>query len=513
VNAFEPYFYGEHGAARSYLFAKLFPLLLALDTWMLMIGHAGRYGVAGFNVAHFAWLDALLPMPVAGFYVGVLVLTGLLSLVVALTGVRRSTGLVLFALYTLSWSMSMLDSYQHHYLLSVLLLCFAFFPELTAAQLHAQPPAAPDEGRGKPKRAIEHELERAQRDELWGWVYTGVVLAAGLGYALIDHGTHTWVAFFAFACVVAVATAFYTPQRPAPPLAAGFGFNLLGVTVCVVYLYTALAKMDANWIAGHTLLRISAVEREFAGLAALGEALGIERERFWGLFATLVIPQELFVGAAYLLAVRSDRAPRAWVSALTGAAFALAIALHVGAEAMGLEIGWFSAYMLLLACCYLLPLRAVDRLVTALTWPARWVARQAGELGDAAQVPLAGSLGLALGGGALLLMVGKLIDLPGAVPACGIAAAALLVVTLVCARRGRDPRGHIAASAVAGMAMWLAIASSPVRWDFYRYLGGDLMRRDEPEAALEAYLRGERYAPPGKSRADKIEQLRERLGR
>jgi hypothetical protein len=89
---------------------------------------------------------------------------------------------------------------------------------------------------------------------------------------------------------------------------------------------------------------------------------------------------------------------------------------------------------------------------------------------------------------------------------------ALVVVAFVCVRRGHDPRRHIVASAVAGMVMWLAIAASPVRWDFYRYLGGDLMRRDEPEAALEAYLRGERYAPPGKSRADKIEQLRERLG-
>jgi hypothetical protein len=148
-----------------------------------------------------------------------------------------------------------------------------------------------------------------------------------------------------------------------------------------------------------------------------------------------------------------------------------------------------------------------------LTWPARLIARQAGDFGVAAQVPFAASVGLALGGGALLLMVGKLIDLPGAIAACAVAALALLVVAFAGVRRGHDPRRHIAATAVAGMVMWIAIAASPVRWDFYRYLGGDLMRRDEPEAALEAYLRGERYAPPGKSRADKIEQLRERLGR
>ena len=514
MNAFERFFYGPHGAARSYLFAKVFPLLLALDTWMLMIGHAGRYGVAGFNVAHFALLDALLPTPVAGFYVGVLVLTGLLALVVALTGVRRGSGLLLFALYTLSWSMSMLDSYQHHYLLSVLLLCFAFFPGLSAAELHPQPPAAPPPGE-KAKPQHKRELERAGSAELAGWLYGGAVLAAALAYALIDHGEHTWVAFFTFAATVAVATAFYTPERPAPRLRSGFGFNLLGAAVSIVYLYTAIAKMDANWLDGHTIRRISSVEREFAGLAELAQSLfGVERERFWGLFATFVIPQELFVGAVYLLAVTRDRAPSVWLNSLCWVAFALSVALHVGAEAMGLEIGWFSAYMLLLACCFLLPLTVVDRLVTVFTWPARAIGRQVGDAEDAEQpLPLASALGFALGGAALLATVGPLIDLPGAVPACAVAAGALVAFALLQVRRRRDPRLAIAASAVAGMAMWLAIAASPVRWDFYRYLGGDLTRRDEPEAALEAYERGERYAPPGKSRADKIKQLRKRLDR
>ena len=77
MNAFERFFYGAHGARARYLFSKLFLLMLALDTWMLMIGHAGRYGVAGFNVAHFGWLDALLPLPSARSYVAVLLLTGL----------------------------------------------------------------------------------------------------------------------------------------------------------------------------------------------------------------------------------------------------------------------------------------------------------------------------------------------------------------------------------------------------------------------------------------------------
>jgi hypothetical protein len=113
----------------------------------------------------------------------------------------------------------------------------------------------------------------------------------------------------------------------------------------------------------------------------------------------------------------------------------------------------------------------------------------------------------------LLVMVGKLLDLPGAVPACSIAALALLAVAVASVRGKRDPRRHVAATVVAAAVMWLAIASSSVRWDFYRYLGGDLARRDEPEGALDAYVHGERYAPPGQSRAEKIRKLRTQLGR
>jgi hypothetical protein len=518
VNAFERYFYAPHGAARSFLFAKVFPLMLALDTWLLMIGHAGRYGVAGFNVAHFAWLDALLPMPQAGFYVGVLVLTGLLALVVALTGVRRSTGLLLFALYTLSWSMSMLDSYQHHYLLSVLLLCLAFFPSTSAEELHAQArTVAVDAPRHKhqAQRALEH-AERSERAEQRGWMYATAVLIACAAYAVYLRGEdeqHTWLAFFAFAGTVATATTLYVPERRAPLLREGFGFNLLGASVCIVYLYTATAKMDANWFSGSTLLRISSVEREFSGLADLGAMFGIAREHFWGVFATMVIPQELFVGCVYLIAVRQDGARSRLVRVLCWVAFVLSIALHVGAEAMGLDIGWFSGYMLLLASCFLLPLAVVERLCTAFSWPARLLARQAGDFGSDPHPLLGPSLALALAGAGLLVMVGKLIDLPGAVPACSIAALALIAVALASVHRQRDPRRHIAATVIAAAVMWGAIASSSVRWDFYRYLGGDLARRDEPEAALEAYVRGERYAPPGQSRGDKIKKIRAQLGR
>jgi hypothetical protein len=284
--------------------------------------------------------------------------------------------------------------------------------------------------------------------------------------------------------------------------------------VAVVYTFTAIAKMDANWVQGHTIRQISSVEQVFAGLADYAGRFGIERERFWSLLATMVIPQELSVAACYLAAVHQDRLRKPWLHALCMLGFAMAVVLHVGAEAMGLQIGWFSYYMLLLACCFLLPLPIVDRLATVFTWPARFVQRLISEWETESAPPKLPSLLLALGCALLLTLVGKLIDLPGALEACALAGAALVGVTLLLLRGSQphDPRRYAVATAVAAALMWAAIAASPVRWDFYRYLGGDLSRRGEPEAALEAYLTGERYAPPGETRSKQIAQLRRKLG-
>ena len=515
MSAFERFFYGEHAASRAYLFAKGFLLLLALDTWMLMIGHAGRYGIAGFNVAHFGWLDAL-PTPSAASYIAVLLLTGLLALVIALTGIRRAPVLLLFVLYTFSWSMSMLDSYQHHYFVSLVLFCLAFFPQASAAEIHPLP--APESETERPKRKQQQEQRRSAQAELRGWLYVGAMLLIGAGYTLIDAGEHGFIAFFVFVFALALATLLYSPPARVggPLLQSGFGFSLLGASVGILYVYTAIAKMDENWVQGHTLLRISSVEEVFGGLADYASRLGIARERFWSLLATSVIPQELLVALCYPLAVMQDRVGFRWLRVACAVGFGLAVLLHVGAEAMGLEIGWFSYYMLLLAVCFLLPLRVVERLVTVFTWPARFLLRHAEEW-RRQSVPTAGA-SVALAGACALILaaMGKMLDLPGAMAACAIAGGALVAVTALALRRGvsaGDPRRYAVATAIAAAGMWGAIAVSPVRWDFYRYLGGDLKRRGELEAALEAYVRGERYAPAGESRGDKIAEIRELLGK
>ena len=68
------------------------------------------------------------------------------------------------------------------------------------------------------------------------------------------------------------------------------------------------------------------------------------------------------MGLAYLTAVMRDRVVTRAVRVISALGFLLAMVLHVGAENMGLEIGWFSYYMIAMGCCFLLPLRAVELL-------------------------------------------------------------------------------------------------------------------------------------------------------
>jgi hypothetical protein len=433
MKLYNEYFRGQYLAARVYLFSKVFLCMMALDTWMLMIGHAGRYGVAGFNVAHFSVMDRVLPVPTPSHYVATLLLTGLLGLTLALLGTRTLPMAVLFLLYTYSWSMSMLDSYQHHYFVSLVLLCLVFFPRLSVP-----------------------------------------------------------------------------PQRG--QLTSGFGYPLLAATITLLYTFTAIAKMDAQWCNGFTLRRISSAEQVFAPLVRLASQLGISESTFWSFASTSVIPVELVIAFGYALSARQDVSNKRWLRIGVGLTFPLAVTLHLGAEALRLDIGWFSYYMLALACTFLLPGAAIERLALAVTVPAAHIAKFLAEPEkENAPRSLETWLTCAAVSG-VLAAAAFLLDLPGA-PAAALLAALGLWSYAIFARNVAAQITHAAlAVGVAAVLMWTAIAVTEVRWDYYRYLGGDLQRRGESQAALSAYLKGERYAPTGSSRKNKIRQLQRELG-
>lgn len=135
MTAWDRYWFGPVAAVRPYVLERAVLLLLALDAWVQFVPHGGRYGAGGFNVAHFAWLDAIQPLPSPPLHVGLMLIVGGLAWVVACTGGNRSLRVLLLVLYTYGWAMSRLDAYQHHYLLSLLLGAFVFFPQLRAADV------------------------------------------------------------------------------------------------------------------------------------------------------------------------------------------------------------------------------------------------------------------------------------------------------------------------------------------------------------------------------------------
>jgi len=311
VEIWDGLWYGPVAAIRPFLFARLFLALLALDCW-LTFARGGSYGLAGFNVAHFRWLEALLPLPTPGLYVGSLLLCGFLALFSALSGPSRPILAAIFALYSLAWSMSQLDLYQHHYLLSLVLFCLIFLPPLRREDLYPG-----DAARGAPARG----------------------------------------------------------RRAPGPLTCAWAWRLLGALFALVYAFTALAKLEPLWLSGATPALVAQTKALPQAAADLAVALGGSRRAFFAGVAGATVALEVALSAAYALAPRQDERASARRRRACLAAWLLAAALHLGFEAMGLLIGLFSFYMLLAAGAFFLPagwLFAAGALASA---PARHLAQ------------------------------------------------------------------------------------------------------------------------------------------
>lgn len=403
--AWDRYWFDPILAARVWCLRAGTLMLLALDVWSTRIGPAWRYGAGDFNVAHFAWLDDILPPPTAGLQVAAVVLIGLGAFVAAVTpGGPRAILAALVLLHTWSWAASMQDSYQHHYLLSWVLAALLFLPRLS----------------------------------------TGDV-ASARGESLAS----TWA------------------------------YVLVGVTCSIVYLYGACAKLTPEWLDGSVLSRMT------------GGPAG-------SLFGPSVALAELLCCLGYALAPFRDRERSRFVAHVCTVALLAALVLHLGAERLDLGIGCFSWYMILFALVFFMPGASLSRAVS-------FLGRPASALAAVEWRPSPGTAAVAAGlAVACLALVGRALDLPGAFPACFVAG---IVGGLASARA---PRLAIT-SATAAAVLWLAVALSGGRYDFYRFGAGDARRRQDAPAALASYLKAERYAPAGETRAHQIAELRKLL--
>lgn len=416
-------------ATRPRWMARLLLGMLALDCWLVMVPHAARYGAGGFNVAHFHWLQALQPLPTADLYVGLMLVCGSLSLLGAFGTLGRLGLGALTVLYTWAWAMSQLDSYQHHYFLTLTLCCLFFSCSVRV-----------DEG-----------------DRVRDW-----------------------------------------------------GYRMMLVTVAIVYGFTGLSKTEEGWRQGEVLQRIHASGDALAPGLWLGELVGLDEALFWPVAGHLVVVSQVVILLAYLVAGLAPRFRGAGLIRWVG--WFVAMAFHLGAEWASLRVGWFSWYMIVIATVALPPLAWSRSLDNALSW--------FGERLTGGEDPPARSLVvLAVASAALApLLVMQGLDVPGAM---GWGLTWILILPwLVTRARGRRPessRWHVIGSALAvsisAAVLWVGISSTSVRYDYYRFLGGDTFRRGELSRSHQAYGKANTYAPDGQSRWKKVLRVRKALKR
>jgi len=99
--------------------------LLALDMW-LQISHAPRYGAGDFNVAHLRIFDTLLPTPTRDRMLVLYAVQAYLAAAFAIGLLGRGWLVLLTTLYGYSYFSSQLDSYQHHWMMFLVLCAMCF---------------------------------------------------------------------------------------------------------------------------------------------------------------------------------------------------------------------------------------------------------------------------------------------------------------------------------------------------------------------------------------------------
>ncbi|MCA9530985.1 MAG: HTTM domain-containing protein [Myxococcales bacterium] len=493
--AFDRYFFGPVDSVRPYLLLHIVLAMVGLDCFVELVPHGWRYGVDGFNVAHFRVLDALGPTPTAGLYVTVVALAGGVALTMALTRPTRVGLATVAALYTYGWAMSMLDSYQHHYLLSLVLGCFVFFPLRGAREVLGEHAL----GLGDDSREFDRTAPAP------GYVVVGVTFAIVYFYAAVGKLGAEWRDGSALQRIVPLGGAAQrNPDRTLPSV--------------------------------DDLLR-------WANHLGLGDAGA------WRALALSAVALQLACCVAYLLVVHRDAWRRPWLRQAFSIAGLAPLAFHVGVSSLDLSIGWFTGYMIVAALVFFAPASALALAADWGTVPVRALyhlgAAILGRLDRASlsvRVLHTSVVVLAVGVGLAVWRAGRAADLPGIPSAAALAALALVVgvawrswraaratvhtrrpapAVVYASARPTPPAVRPAAlggaialvlgAAIAASVASVALTKTRVRFDYYRWAGADARRRGDYEQALGFYEKANAYAPLGESR-DRIErELRQRV--
>lgn len=231
--------------------------LLAGDA-LLQIRHAPRYGAGGFNVAHVPWLEWLTPS--RAMYGTCELVNAYLFVFIACGVATRWFVPITTAIYSALYFTSQLDSYQHHYLLAMILVIACFVPWQQPANATAATPVR--------SWAVRLMLVELGIVYLWAaiskldlaWLSGGVLRSQLTGSlrAIIDH-TIGFKAISLLVVAVELTLAATVWCKPAWKVAAPLGILLhLGIAVSgleiglfawLMIAFYALVVPDSLWIA------------------------------------------------------------------------------------------------------------------------------------------------------------------------------------------------------------------------------------------------------------------------
>jgi Vitamin K-dependent gamma-carboxylase len=324
--------------------------LLGFDLWLLMVPHAQRHGFGEFNVSHVPVLDAFLPRPSAAVITAAYLFMGFLSLRVALGIALRGSLVALAVLYNATYYWSQVDSYQHHYLIGLLLIlcCFLPFGATPGVDQAATPPLSQRTGSWAARliylqvSIVYFYTATTKVTHYWldGWAldriievpwvraaYASAGDALGLGaqgpYAFVAHVIMLWQFF--------VAVAFLSERLR--PIAC--------ITGPIFHALVEVIDLKIGWFSYYMIATYYILLFPDAWFLALGRPLGRVLAPLRGAFSwliaragredsMLVVTTALACGA---LALLSPLPGSALLAALVGAAAALGSSRVLAADA------------------------------------------------------------------------------------------------------------------------------------------------------------------------------------
>ncbi|MBW2463895.1 MAG: HTTM domain-containing protein, partial [Deltaproteobacteria bacterium] len=290
------------------------------------------------------------------------------------------------------------------------------------------------------------------------------------------------------------------PVPDEPRRIRSLAIRLIYAEVSIVYFYTAITKVDEHWLSGWSLNRIITVEGVREMYASINAALGWTDLGMYSFVAHVIMLWQFFVAVAFIV-------PRLRPAAcITGPIF------HILVEVIDLKIGWFSYYMIGIYYLLLFP----DSWFLAAARPlAPVLERGQALLSNLTRPGEPASQYMAAGTAGACAMGVYFVPAEGTVPlAVGVAA---MTAAALWPRKSLPTTSALTralANAAVVFCMVGTLRASDAPYDYYRFWGGDLARRDQVEDAAHMYERANALRGPHEpARHFQLARAYQRLGR